>query len=189
MAKVNANTIRVGNVIELNGKLFAVMKTQMVQPGKGGAFAQFEMRGLRDGVKSQDRFRSQEQVDRVSLDDRDCQYLYADGSNYAFMDTGNYEQILVSPDVIGEGVVWLQENMVCVIRTYDGTPVTIELPQSVTLRVTEADPVVRGQTASSSFKPAVLENGQKILVPPYLESGVRVVVATADGSYIERAKD
>lgn len=189
MPKVNANTIRVGNVVEINGKLFAVLKTQMVQPGKGGAFAQLELRGIRDGVKTQERYRSSEQVERVSLEDRDYQYLYPEGENFAFMDTETFEQILVSRDVIGDPAVWLQEGMVCNIRTFEGDPVSAELPQTVTLQIVEADPVVKGQTASSSFKPAVLENGQKVLVPPHIESGTRVVVATADGSYMERAKD
>lgn len=189
MPKVNANTIRVGNVVEINGKLFAVMKTQMVQPGKGGAFAQFELRGVKDGVKTQERYRSQEQVERVSLEDRDYQYLYAEGDNLAFMDTETFEQLHVPRELIGDPAVWLQEGMICNIRTYEGAPVAAELPQQVTLRIVEADPVVKGQTASSSFKPALLENGQKVLVPPHIESGTRVVVSTADGAYVERAKD
>jgi len=187
--KVQANTLRAGNVVEIDGKLLVVIKSQIITPGKGGAFVQVEMKGLRDGVKKDERYRTGETVERAQLEDNEYQYLYGDGDTYTFMDQKSFEQITVSKDVIGEPARWLQENMVCNIRTFEGQAMTVELPATVTLEIVEAEPAVKGQTASSSYKAAKLENGEKVMVPVHIGPGTRVVVSTEDGSYRERAKD
>lgn len=187
--KVQANTLRAGNVVEIDGKLLVVIKSQIITPGKGGAFVQVEMKGIQDGVKKDERYRTGETVERAQLDDNEYQYLYGDGDTYTFMDQVSFEQITVPRDIIGEPARWLQENMICSIRTHEGRPLVVELPATVTLEITEAEPAVKGQTASSSYKSAVLENGQKIMVPVHIGPGTRVVVSTEDGSYKERAKD
>lgn len=187
--KVQANTLRAGNVVEIGGKLLVVIKSQIITPGKGGAFVQVEMKGIQDGVKKDERYRTGETVERAQLDDNEYQYLYGDGDTYTFMDQVSFEQITVPRDIIGEPARWLQENMICSIRTHEGRPLVVELPATVTLEITEAEPAVKGQTASSSYKTAVLENGEKIMVPVHIGPGTRVVVSTEDGSYKERAKD
>lgn len=187
--KVNASALRGGNVIDHLGRLWVVAKAQNVTPGKGGAFMQAELRDIRAGTKRDERFRSTEQVERVTLDDRDYQYLFQEGTKYTFMDVETYEQIEVPAEVIGDPAVFLQEGMRCNIRTFEGTALVIELPQTVVMTVVEADPVVKSQTAASSYKPAKLENGVRIMVPPHIATGTRVVVNIADGAYLERAKD
>lgn len=187
--KVSAITVRAGNVLEHNGKLWIVLKSEIFQPGKGASVVQVEMRDLKAGNKTNERFRTQETVERVSLDESDYTYLFAEGDSYTFMNQESFEQITVPKDVIGAPAAFLQEGMVCSIRTYEGTPLEVALPDTVTLRIVEADAVVKGQTASSSYKPAKLENGVRAMVPPFIESGTRIVVKTADGSYVERAKD
>ncbi|WP_439817721.1 elongation factor P [Zavarzinia sp. CC-PAN008] len=188
MPKINANSLRIGNVIDHLGKLWQITKTQVVQPGKGGAFLAVELRDVRTGNKRDDRFRSSELVERVSLEDRDYTYLFQEGDNYTFMDKETFEQLPVPKDVIGYPAVFLQEGMEVVIKTFDGSPLSAELPQSVVVTVVEADPVVKGQTASSSYKPGILDNGERVMIPPHIEAGTKIVVATADGSYMERAK-
>jgi elongation factor P len=148
-----------------------------------------ELKEIRDGTKLNERFRSSQDVERVRLDQRRYQYLYGDGDMLTFMDNETYEQITLHKDLIGEPVVYLQESMTVTIESYEGSPISIMLPDSATLAVVEADPVVKGQTAASSHKPALLENGVRTMVPPHIETGARVVVSTVDGSYIERAKD
>ncbi len=188
--KINGNEIRPGTVIEHKGKLWRAVKTQHTQPGKGGAYMQVELKGLMDGTKLNERFRSSETVERVRLEQKEHQYLYSEGDMHTFMDNETYEQIALSSESIGEEQVpFLQEGMVAVIESHEGTPIGVELPEHVTLEITEADAVVKGQTASSSYKPALLENGVRTMVPPHIEAGTRVVVSTADGSYVERAKD
>jgi elongation factor P len=187
--KINGNEIRIGNIIEYQGKLWVVSKTQHVQPGKGGAYMQAEMKCLTDGTKLNERFRSAESVERVYLDQMPHQFLYAEGDDFVFMDQETFEQISLSNDFIGDAAVFLQDGMVVDLAMYEGRPISVQLPDTVVLEIAEADPVVKGQTASSSFKPAKLINGQRILVPPHIEGGMRVVVNTADGSYVERAKD
>ena len=188
--KIDGNAIRPGNVIEHQGRLWRAMKVQHVKPGKGGAFMQVEFRDVRDGTKLNERFRASETVERVRLDQNNYQFLYADGDDYTFMDQQTFDQITLGKYLIGEDQVpYLRDGMVVSIETYEERPIDVSLPEKVTLAVVEADAVVKGQTASSSYKPAVLENGVRILVPPHIESGARVVVATADGSYVERAKD
>lgn len=186
--KINAIDIKPGNVLEHQGKLWMVMKRELVQPGKGGAFAQVEMRDLRSGNKTTERFRTQETVERVRLDEKEMQFLYFDGEQATFMDNESYEQIAVDREMIGEPADFLQEGMTCTIQLYEGSPLGIELPETVVMQVVEADPVVKGQTASSSYKPGKLENGRRVMLPPHIEAGTRIVVRTADGSYLERAK-
>jgi len=187
--KINAIDIKPGNVLEHQGKLWIVLKRELVQPGKGGAFAQVEMRDLRGGSKLNDRFRTQETVERVRLDDKEMQFLFMEGDQATFMDNDSYEQIAVPREMIGDPADFLRDGMVCTVMLYEGTPLSVELPPNVTMQVVEADPVVRGQTASSSYKPGKLENGRRVMLPPYIETGTRIVVSTADGSFVERAKD
>ncbi|MGF1595060.1 MAG: elongation factor P [Kiloniellaceae bacterium] len=187
--KINGNAIRPGNIIEHKNRLWRAVKIQHTQPGKGGAYLQVELKDIRDGTKLNERFRASEDVDRVRLDQKDYQFLFADGDMLNFMDNDTYEQIAVHKDLVGEPVVFLQEGMTVTIESYEEEPISVMLPDTVTMRIVEADPVVKGQTASSSYKPAVLENGTRIMVPPHIESGTRVVVNTFDASYVERAKD
>ncbi|NCC22294.1 MAG: elongation factor P [Alphaproteobacteria bacterium] len=187
--KVNAITLRPGHVLDHNGKLWVVSKYDIMQPGKGASVIQVEMRDIRTGNKDNVRFRTQETVERVRLEQADCQYLYAEGDDYHFMNNESYEQFSVPGDVIGEPARFLQEGMICVVETYESEPLNVDLPDTVTMRIVEAEPVVKGQTASSSYKPAILENGAKVMVPPHIENGIRIVVKTEDGSYVERAKD
>jgi elongation factor P len=186
--QVNANTLRKGHVVDYNGKLCVVLKSDIVIPGKGNAVVQVEMRDIKSGLKNNVRFRTQESVERVQLQESEMQFLYASDNEYTFMDQTSFEQVTISGDMIGDPAVFLQDGMVCRVVTFEGAPLSVELPQTVILEITEADPVVKGQTASSSFKPAKLANGSRILVPPFIEAGTRVVVNTADGAYVERAK-
>lgn len=187
--QVNANTVRKGHVLDHNGKLWVVSKSEIMIPGKGNAIVQIEMKDVRTGIKTNERFRTQETVERVQLMDHEMSFLFSSDDGYTFMDQESYEQYVVSGDVIGDAAVYLQDGMVCNVQTYEGTPLSVELPTQVTLEIVEADPVVKGQTASSSYKPAVLSNGVRVLVPPFIEAGTRIVVNTTDNSYVERAKD
>jgi elongation factor P len=188
--KINGNAIRPGMVIEHQDRLWRAVKIQHTQPGKGGAYLQVELKDVRDGTKLNERFRSSETVERVRLDQRQYQYLYADGDMYTFMDNETYDQISVHADLVGEDQIpFLQEGMIVTLEMFEDEPINVELPDSVVLEIVEADAVVKGQTASSSYKPAVLSNGVRTLVPPHIEAGTRVVVSTYDGSYVERAKD
>jgi elongation factor P len=186
--KIQANTIRPGNVIEHEGKQWSVLKIQLIQPGKGGAFIQVEMRDVLSGTKTNVRWRTQDTVEKLSVDEREYSYLYADGDMLTFMDSESYEQTTLSKDMLGDSAAFLQENMPVTMDLIEGKPVAVHLPQTVTLEVTEADPVVKGQTAASSYKPAVLSNGVRVMVPPFVEAGTRIVVNTEDASYVERAK-
>jgi elongation factor P len=186
--KVAANTIRKGHVLEHNNKLWLVIKSEIMIPGKGNAIIQVEMRDVRTGTKTNERYRTQETVERVQLMDHEMQFLFNAGDEYTFMDQTTFEQYFVARDIIGDPAIFLQEGMTCNVQTYEGSPLSVGLPPSVVLEIVEADPVVRGQTASSSYKPAKLSNGARIMVPPFIEAGTRVVVNTLDGSYVERAK-
>ena len=187
--KVNAITLRSGNVIDYNGKLWVVVKNDIQQPGKGAAVAQVEMRDIRTGNKDNVRFRTQETLERVRLEQDDYQYLYADGDNYVFMHQESFEQISLNKELLGTPAAFLQEGMIVEVETFEGEPLGVRLPDSVTVEIVEAEPVVKGQTATTSYKPALLANGEKIMVPPHIEVGTRVVVKTEDGAYVERAKD
>jgi elongation factor P len=188
--KINGNAIKPGNVIQHDGGLWVAVKTAHVKPGKGGAFAQVELKNLIDGRKLNERFRSSDTVERIRLEQKDYQFLYEQGEMLVFMDTTNYEQIELHQDFVGEDRVrFLQDGMTVVVEFHEERAIGIELPDTVVLEIVEADAVVKGQTASSSYKPAKLANGVRTMVPPHISAGTRIVVMTADGSYVERAKD
>ena len=189
MTKVIASSVRKGNILEIDGKLYAVLSAESFFPGKGTPTTQIDMRRLSDGVKTTQRYRTTEQVERAYVEDKEHSYLYKDGHGYVFMNPETYDQVTVPEDVIGDQAVYLQEGMHCMLSVHEGVPVSIELPQRVTLEVVETEPVTKGQTASSSYKPAILSNGVRTMVPPHIAAGTRIVVMTADGSYAERAKD
>ncbi|MFN0043310.1 MAG: elongation factor P [Alphaproteobacteria bacterium] len=186
--KVAAITIRAGTILEHEGKLWAVIKSEIYQPGKGASVVQVEMRDARSGTKTNVRFRTQETVERVSLDERDYQYLFPENDAYTFMDVENYEQISVPRAVIGDAADFLKDGMVVSIHTYDGQPLTVTLPQTCIMQIVESDAVMKGQTAASSYKPAVLENGVRIMVPPFVGSGEKIVVNIAERTYVERSR-
>jgi elongation factor P len=187
--KISGNEIRVGNIINYQNKLWVVTKTQHVQPGKGGAYMQAEMKSLVEGTKINERFRSAESVERVYLDEMPHQFLYAEGDDLVFMDQETFEQITLSRDFVGSAAVFLQDSMIVNLSMYEGRPIGVQLPDHVVLEIADAEPVVKGQTASSSFKPATLANGERIMVPPHISAGMKVVVNTVDGSYVERFKE
>jgi elongation factor P len=188
MGKVAGNEVRPGMIIELNGQLWSVVKTQSVKPGKGGSYNQVELKNVVSGGKLNERFRSAETVDEVQLERRDFQYLYASGDMLTFMDMQNYDQIEIEADFVGDRTQFLQDGMRVVVQLHEGKPLGISLPQQVVLEVVEADPVTRGQTAASSYKSAILENGLRVQVPPFIEKGTKVIVSTDDGSYVKRAE-
>ena len=187
--QVDANTLRKGHVVDYNGKLWSVIKSEIMIPGKGAAVIQVEMRDVRAGVKTNVRFRTQETVERVQLHDYEMQFLFSSGDEFTFMNQENFEQLTIPRDVIGDPVVYLQEAMICNVQTYEGVALSVTLPATVILEIVEADPVVKGQTASSSYKPAKLSNGVRVMVPPFVDAGTRIVVNTADSTYIERSRD
>lgn len=187
MAKINGNEIRPGNVIEHDGGLWVAVKTNAVKPGKGGAYNQVELKNLIDGTKLNERFRSAETVEKVRLEQKDFTFLYEQGDALVFMDTESYEQLELQKDFVGDRAAFLQDGMTVTVELYEERPIGISLPQQVTLQIAEADPVVKGQTAASSYKPAVLENGVRILVPPFVSAGERVVVDTDELTYLRRA--
>ncbi|MDD3837003.1 MAG: elongation factor P [Phenylobacterium sp.] len=187
--KVAASSLRKGSVVDIDGKLYVVLKAENIHPGKGTPVTQLDMRRISDGVKISERYRTTEQVERAFVDERDHTFLYQDGEGFHFMNPENYDQLVASPDVIGDAAAYLQEGMTVSLSTHEGVPIAITLPQRVTFEVVETEPVVKGQTASSSYKPAVLSNGMRTMIPPYITAGTKIVVLTEDGSYVERAKD
>jgi len=186
--KVIASSLRKGNIVEINGKLYVILSAENIHPGKGTPVTQLDMRRISDGVKVSERYRTTEQVERAYVEDREYQFLYRDGDGYHFMNSETYDQVTVPQDIIGDQVAYLAEGMKVMLSVYEGVPVAIELPQRAVLEVVETEPTVRGQTASSSYKPAMLSNGVRTMVPPHIAAGTRIVVMTADGSYVERAK-
>jgi elongation factor P len=187
--KIQANTIRPGNVIEHADKQWTVLKTEMLLPGKGNAFIQVEMRDVKSGNKTNERFRTSETVEKLMVEEKDATYLYAEDDQITFMDSESYEQFTVDKESIGDPAAFLQDGMILTVELIDGAIAGVRLPQHVTVEVIEADPVVKGQTASSSYKPSVVENNVRVMVPPHIEAGTRIVVNTEDASYVERAKD
>jgi len=187
--KLNGNAIKPGNVIEHKSRLWVAVKTSHVKPGKGGAFAQIELRDIRDGTKLNERFRATESVERVILDESDCSYLYSEGDSHILMHSEPYDQITIPADMVSESAAFLQDGMSVTLMSHEGEPISVSLPEQVSVTVTEADAVVKGQTASSSFKPAIVDNGLRVMVPPHIEAGTRIVVKTEDCTYVERAKD
>jgi elongation factor P len=188
MSKIAGNEIRPGTLIEHNGGLWIAVKTQHVKPGKGGAYAQVELKNVITGTKLNERFRSDQSVEEIYLEKKDFQFLYATGEMLTFMDIATYEQIELQREFVGEQVQFLQDGMKVLVQTYEGRPIGIQLPGQVILTVTEADAVMRGGTAAPSYKGAVLENGMKIQVPPFIDAGTKIVVSTEDGSYVRRAE-
>ena len=186
--KQQANLIRAGQVIEHDGRRWTVLKQQIITPGKGGAFIQVEMRDLKSGNKTNERWRTADTVERLMTEEKEFTYSYTDGINLVLMDPETFEQTQIPADILGDAAPFLQDNMQVVVDLVEGEPVAMHLPSTVILEVVEADPVVKGQTASSSYKPAKLSNGVKTSVPPFIEAGERIVVRTEDASYVERAK-
>lgn len=189
MPKVIASSVRKGNILEVEGKLYVIVSAQNIHPGKGTPVTQVDMRRLSDGVKVSERWRTTEMVERAYVEDRPFTYLYSDGDGHTFMNQETFDQVVVTDDIIGDQKVYLQENMEVTLSMYDANPVAIELPPRVTLEIVETEPTVKGQTASSSYKPAMLSNGVRTMVPPHVGPNTRIVVSTEDGSYVERAKD
>lgn len=186
--KINGNELKVGYIIRHEGRLWKVVKTEHVKPGKGGAYMQAELKALDSGTKTNVRFRSSEVVERVHVEELPYQFLYAEGEQLVFMDQKTYEQIQVDQGMLGESRAFLAEQMEVSILFCEGNPIDVRLPKTLVLTIAQADPVVKGQTASASFKPALLENGYKVMVPPHIEAGTRVVINTDDLTYVERAK-
>ena len=187
--KVIASTLRKGNIVDLDGKLYVVMTAENIHPGKGTPVTQLDMRRISDGVKISQRYKTTEQVERAHVEDLSYQYLYSDGDGAHFMNMENYDQIAVPADVVGDQGAYLQPDMKVNLSVHEGTVVAMELPQRAVLEVMETEPTMKGQTASSSYKPALLSNGVRTMVPPHIGTGTRIVVQTVDGSYVERAKD
>lgn len=187
--KINGNSIRPGNIIEHNKRLWVAVKTQHTQPGKGGAYLQVELKDIRDGTKLNERFRSSESVERVRLDEKEYQFLYEEGDSLTLMDMETFEQISLNKEILGDSSLFLKDGMIITVVSHEGEIVGAELPETVVMTIVEAEPVVKGQTASSSYKPAILENGVRIMVPPHIGVDTKVVVNTADGTYVERSKE
>ena len=189
MVSVIASSVRKGNVIEKDGKLYLVITAENIHPGKGTPVTHLEMRRISDGVKTVERLRTTDSIEKAFVEHQNFQYLYQDGDNYVFMQPQTFDQLHVSGDVVGDAAPYLTENMDVQLQLFEGNAISIEIPQRATFEVTETEPVMKGQTASGSFKPAMLSNGVRTMVPTHITVGTRIVVMTADGAYVERAKD
>lgn len=187
MPKINGNEIRPGNVLEHDGGLWAAVKVDHVKPGKGGAFAQVELKNLRDGRKLNERFRSADKVERVRLEQKDQQFLFEADDMLTFMDSTTYDQIALPADILGDRRPFLQDGMVVKIEYYEEEALNVTLPTRVTCKVVETEPVVKGQTAANSFKPATLDNGVRVMIPPFVGQDEDIVVSTETMEYVERA--
>jgi len=185
--KIIANNISIGNILEYKGKLWRVAKLSHTQPGKGGAFIQAEMKDIITGTKLNERFRSSENVERIVLEEKEMQFLFDEGDRYTFMDNTSYEQIELNADTIGDQRVWLQESMIVTVAFYEEKPLSVTLPNHVTMEIIEAEGSIKGQTVTSSYKTSKAENGQTVMVPQFIESGEKIVINTNDGTYVERA--
>jgi elongation factor P len=188
MAKMQANQMRAGMVIEFEGQRYTIIKQNIMIPGKGNAIIQVDMRNIKTGAKKDQRWRTADTVERLTTEDKEFTFTYAEGDNIILMDPESYEQTQVPKDILGDRLPFLVENMTVNVRLIEGEPVSMDLPETVVLEIVEADPVVKGQTATSSYKPALLSNGVKTMVPPFITVGEKIVVKTEDGSYYERAK-
>ena len=187
--KVIASSLRKGNVVELDNRLYVVLTATNFHPGKGTPTTQIDMRRISDGVKVSERWRTTEQVERAHVDEREYDFLYEDGEGFHFMEPATYEQVTVTPDVVGDQKVFLTDGIKVFLKTYQGVAIAIELPAKLTVEIAETEPVVKGQTASSSYKPATCTNGIRVMVPPHIGAGTRIIISTEDNSYVERAKD
>jgi elongation factor P len=188
MAKMQANQMRAGMVIEFEGQRYTILKQNIMIPGKGNAIIQVDMRNIKTGAKKDQRWRTADTVERLQTEDKEFTFSYAEGDHLVLMDPETFEQTTVSKDILGDRLPFLSENMTVNVRLIEGEPVSMDLPDTVVLEIVEADPVVKGQTASSSYKPALLSNGVKTMVPPFITAGEKIVVRTEDASYLERAK-
>ena len=186
--KINGNEIRIGNIIQHQNGLWVAVKANAVKPGKGGAFNQVELKNLEDGRKLNERFRASETVERVRLDQKPHTFLYAEGDSLVFMNSENYEQINLETDFVGERAAFLTDGMEVQLEFHEERPISVTLPDQVILEITETEPVVKGQTAANSYKPAILENGVRTTVPPFIGVSERIIVMTEDGSYVKRAE-
>jgi elongation factor P len=187
--RVIASSLRKGNIVDMDGRLYVVLTTENIHPGKGTPVTQTDMRRISDGVKVSMRWKTTEQVERAHVEEREHQFLYQDGDGFHFMNTDNYDQVTVDGELIGDQAAYLQPEMKVKLSVHEGTAVAIELPPRATLEVVETEPSVKGQTAAGSYKPALLSNGVRTMVPTFVTTGTRIVVMTVDGSYVERAKD
>lgn len=187
--KVIASSLRKGNVVEMDGRLYVVLTASNFHPGKGTPTTSVDMRRISDGTKVSERWRTTEMVEKATVDEREYDFLYEDGEGFHFMDPISYDQVVVTEDILGANKAYLQEGMRCYVKTFDGVPIAMEVPQKITVEIIETEPVTKGQTASSSYKPAVVQNGLRVMVPPHIGPGVRIVINTDDDSYVERAKD
>jgi len=187
MAKINGNEIRPGFVINHQDRLWVAVKVDHVKPGKGGAYAQVELKAILTGTKLNERFRSAETVEQVELEFRDFTFLYEQGDQLVFMNQENFEQVELDKDFVGERAAFLQDGMKITLEMHEDTPLGVKFPANVVLEVIEADPVVKGQTAANSFKPAKVSNGLKVMVPPFIAVGERIVVDTTEATYMRRA--
>ena len=187
--KVIASSLRKGAVVDITGKLYVVLSAENIHPGKGTPVTQLNMRRISDGVKISERYRTTEQVERAIVDDRPHTFLYSDGEGFHFMNPENYDQLVAGADIVGDAAPWMVDGCTVMLSTHDGVPIALELPRTVTFEIAETEPATKGQTASSSYKPAILSNGVRTNVPPHVGTGTRIVVMTEDGSYVERAKD
>jgi elongation factor P len=187
--KVIASSLRKGNIVDIDGKLAVIVSTENIHPGKGTPVTQMDVRRIADGVKVALRFKTTDQVERAFVEDRPHQFMYQDGDGFHFMNMESYDQVTLPEDIIGDQAAYLQPEMEVTISMHESNPVAIELPPKAILEVVETEPTVKGQTASSSYKPALLSNGVRTMVPPFVTTGTKIVVQTADGSYVERAKD
>jgi elongation factor P len=187
--KVIASSLRKGNIVEIDGKLGVIMSVENIHPGKGTPVTQMDVRRIADDVKVSLRYKTTDQVERAFVEDRKFQYMYQDGDGFHFMNMESYDQVAVQDDIIGDLKAYLQPEMEVTLSLHEETPVAIQLPPKAILEVVETEPTMKGQTASSSYKPALLSNGVRTMVPPFVGTGTRIVVMTEDGSYVERAKD
>jgi elongation factor P len=187
--KVIASSLRKGNIVEVDGKLGVIVSIENIHPGKGTPVTQMDVRRIADGVKVGLRYKTTDQVERAFVEDRKHQYMYQDDDGFHFMNMESYDQVALPPDIVGDQAAYLQPEMEVTISLHEGVPVAIELPPRATLEVTETEPTIKSQTAASSYKPALLSNGVRTMVPSFVTAGTRIVVNTSDGSYIERAKE
>ena len=185
--KVAASSLRKGAVVDMDGKLYVVLTAENIHPGKGTPVTQLNMRRIADGVKVSERWRTTEQVERAFVDDRTYNFLYQDGEGYHFMQPETYDQVVVSEETVGENAPWLTDGLSVILSVHEGVPIAMELPRTVTFEIADTEPSVKGQTASSSYKPAILDNGVRVMVPPHITSGTRIVVNVYDREYVRRA--
>lgn len=183
-----AGSIRIGWVIEYKNKPWTITKAQHIKPGKGGAFMQVEMKSVEEGTKTNERFRTEDTVEKLMVEEKDCQFLFEDGTGLTFMDSETFDQFTLPADILGDSRPFMTDGMAVIISFIDGKPISVELPLQVICTVAETEPVVKGQTAASSYKPAILDNGVRVMVPPFIGAGDKIVVGTAEANYVERAK-